>query len=252
MSVPVKVSDCRHGRFLFNPVDSYIGRSLDLYGEFSEGEAELFAQLIQPGDAVLEVGANLGALTVPLARLAGTVRVFEPQRVVFQQLCANVALNGLTNVHAFQMAVGAEPGAILTPSIDYSVPANFGGVPLGKWETGEPVPVTTIDRMPLPRLDFLKVDVEGMECDVLCGARETLARCRPLVYVENDRDEQSAALVALLRESGYRLWWHCPPLYSPTNYRGHADNVFGNLASINILGVPVEADAEIAGLVPVE
>lgn len=252
MSVPVKVADCRHGRFLFNPVDTYIGRSLALYGEFSEGEAELFAQLIQPGDAVIEVGANLGALTVPLARLAGVVLAFEPQRIIHQQLCANVALNGLTNVFAQQMALGANPGAIITPNIDYAVPANFGGVPLGEWEVGETVQVGVIDLMATPALDFLKIDVEGMECDVIRGARETLARCRPIVYVENDRKEQAAELVSLLRESGYRLWWHCPPLFSPNNYRGNAENVFGNLASINILGVPVEADAEIAGLVPVE
>lgn len=252
MPLDLKVSDCRHGRFLYNPVDTYIGRSLDLYGEFSEGEAELFAQLIQPGDAVVEVGANLGALTVPLARIAGLVVAFEPQRIIHQQLCANVALNGLTNVFAKQMALGSEIGSIITPNIDYSVPANFGGVPLGEWETGETVQAVTLDGLAAPKLDFLKIDVEGMECAVIRGARETLARCRPLIYVENDREEQSAELVSLLRESGYRLWWHCPPLYSPSNFRGNAENVFGNLGSINILGVPVEADAEIAGLVPVE
>ena len=75
--------DCRHGKLMYLLNDAYIGRSLDVYGEYSEGEIDLFRQLLRPGDVAIDVGANIGALTVPMARLVqpgGAVVAFEPQR----------------------------------------------------------------------------------------------------------------------------------------------------------------------------
>ena len=81
--------------------DAYIGRSLDVYGEYSEGEIDLFRQLLRPGDVAIDVGANIGALTVAMARLVqpgGAIVAFEPQRAIFDILCDNLRLNGLANV----------------------------------------------------------------------------------------------------------------------------------------------------------
>src|SRR5690606_28828206 len=94
---------CRHGPMLFNKRDLYVGRSLATYGEFSEAEIGLFRQILRPGGVVVEAGANIGAHTVPLARMvgeSGAVVAFEPQRLQFQLLCANLALNGMINVFA--------------------------------------------------------------------------------------------------------------------------------------------------------
>src|SRR5687768_6606900 len=82
-----RLKDCRYGRMLYNVNDLYVGRSLDLYGEFSEGEVEVFRQLVRPGDLVMDVGANVGAHTVWFAKAVGpggVVLAFEPQRLVFQ------------------------------------------------------------------------------------------------------------------------------------------------------------------------
>ena len=232
-----RLANCRHGQFLYNANDIYIGRSLELYGEFSEGEIDLFRQLIQPGGVVLEVGANIGSHTVFLSRQVGegVVVAFEPQRVVFQTLCANLALNSVTNVFALQQAVGAEPGALVVPSIDYRQPGNFGGVELGSYEQGERVPVITIDSLELSRCNLIKIDVEGMEQQVLTGARRTLAQHRPALYLENDRAEKSAALVRLVDELGYAMYWHTPPLFNPRNFRQNSQNVFGQIISMNML-----------------
>ena len=64
-----RFKQCRHGTLLYNMHDIYVGRSLDLYGKFSEGEAALFQQMLKPGMTVVEVGSNIGALTVVLAWL---------------------------------------------------------------------------------------------------------------------------------------------------------------------------------------
>ncbi len=251
----LRLKACRHGQMLFNVHDQYIGRSLDLYGEYSEGEIDLFRQLVRDGDVVLDVGANIGAHTVFLAQHVGPhgfVFAFEPQRVVFQTLCANVALNQLTNVDCRQAAVGAAAGEVVVPEIDYRRFANFGGLSLDGWEQGRLVPVVTIDQLQLSRCEFIKVDVEGMEEQVLRGARETLSRLRPLLYVENDRNDKSRELIGLLLECDYLLYWHTPRMFNPDNVLGNATNEFGDIVSHNMLCIHRDVPHDIQGLRSVE
>jgi hypothetical protein len=65
----LRVRHCRHGVMAYLPNDLYIGRSLDLYGEFSEHELNLLKRIVKKGDVVVDVGANIGALTIPLAQI---------------------------------------------------------------------------------------------------------------------------------------------------------------------------------------
>jgi len=72
-------------------------------------ELSLFGKLAKRGDTICDIGAHIGAYTVPLAAAIGaegTVHAFEPFRLVFQLLMANVAVNGLSNVYGHQMAPG--------------------------------------------------------------------------------------------------------------------------------------------------
>jgi hypothetical protein len=62
------------------------------------------------------------------------------------------------------------------------------------------------------------------------------------VYVENDRAEHSRALISLLFDIGYRLWWHITPLFNPKNFLGHPRDIFGDVVSFNMIGFP-RADA---------
>ena len=112
---------CRHGAILFNQQDTFVGRSLDLYGEWCEAEIDLLAQVLKPGDVVLDVGANIGSQTVPFAKFvgdSGRVVAFEPQRLVFQNLCANLALNALRNVVTYDAGVGKDAGWMHLPVFD--------------------------------------------------------------------------------------------------------------------------------------
>lgn len=241
--------ECRHGRMLFNRHDIYVGRSLLTYGEFSELESVVLRQLVQSGDVVVEIGANIGAHTVALAKAAGPsgqVIAVEPQRIVHQLLCANVALNDLVNVRCLHAAAGAAPGEIRVPHIDYARDNNFGGLALGAYRDGEAVPVVTLDGLALSKVRVLKIDVEGMEIEVLRGALQTIRRDGPAIYIENDREEHSAALIRLLDAEGYAMYWHTPPLFNPENWFGVRDNVFGDIVSRNMLcfprAVPHEVD----------
>ncbi|SEH37437.1 FkbM family methyltransferase [Magnetospirillum fulvum] len=245
----IGAASCRHGPMLYPARDVYVGRSLAVYGEYSPAEAVLFRQLVQPGDVVVEAGANIGALTIPLGRMvgpSGRVLAFEPQRGIFNLLTANVVLNGLDQIWAERVALGAESGEIAVPALSLSRQANFGGVSLGAAE-GEPCPVRTLDSYGLTALKLLKIDVEGSEAGVIAGAERTIQTLRPILYVENDRREKSAALIAAIIALDYRLWWHTPRLFVSDNYRQVAENVFGNISSVNMLCLPRESTITVTG-----
>ena len=237
----IRLKRCREGAFIYNINDAFIGRALDKYGEISRGEIIFLCQLIRPGMTVVEVGANIGLLTVPFARLVapgGKVIAFEPQRIVYQMLCGNLALNAITNAFAHNSAIGCGPGSITVPPVDYTKPGNFGGVSLRGRKEGETVPLLTIDSLSLDRCDFMKIDVEGMELDVLQGAAHTLERFRPRLYVENDRPENSPSLIRHLLALDYRLYWHFPLLYNADNYFGDREDIFPGIVSDNMVAVP--------------
>lgn len=251
-----RLKHTRHGLMLYNINDRFVGRSLDIYGEFSEAEIELFNQTVRPGATVVDAGANIGAHTLFFARTVGEtglVLAFEPQRVVFQMLCANMALNDIRNVHCFQMALGSKAGQANIPVPDYEAEGNFGGFSLNQEPgNGEEVRVMTLDAIDFPRLDFVKIDVEGLEAEVIRGSVQNITRHKPLLYVENDRRERSPELIGLIRSLGYDLYWHLPPLFNPNNFFGQEDNVFGHLRSGNVLGVPQSLKADISGLRKIE
>lgn len=233
----------RHGTFLANPHDAYIGRSLIEYGEYSERELSLLAGLVKPGAVVVEVGANIGAHTVALAHAvgpSGRIHAFEPQPILFQNLCANLALNGLSRVHAHNAACGANRSELVIRDLDYMVENNFGGITLDTLSQptgseGLRILQTTLDASIGGRVDLVKIDAEGMERDVLRGAVRILESYRPLLYVENDRLEQSERLIKTIQSFGYQLWWHCPPLFNPDNYAGKSENFWPNTVSVNML-----------------
>jgi FkbM family methyltransferase len=246
----MKLKECRHGRMLYLPRDQYLGRSLDLYGEFSEIEGRVFDRVLSPGQSVVEVGANIGAHTVHLAKLVGprgAVIAFEPQRVMFYLLCSNLALNEQFQVRAYRAAVGNASGSIKVPVLDHRAAANFGGISVSSTGPGEDVPLVMLDRFSLPSLRLLKIDVEGMETEVLLGARQTIARHRPIIYVENDRKANSERLIRTLLDLGYDLYWDLPPLFNPDNFAGYPDNVFSGIISINLLCLPAGIEMPVVG-----
>jgi FkbM family methyltransferase len=160
---------------------------------------------VAPGSVVIDAGANIGNHSLYFAMIcrAKQVHAFEPMRVAFATLRKNIELNALQDtIVAHNVAVGAREG---TADLLRYVEHNTGGTVLGLDRPGF-YPVVPIDSLRLERCDFLKMDVEGGQIAALDGAAETLARCRPLVWVElrSKRSEFDAGN-AKMQSMGYRL-----------------------------------------------
>lgn len=263
----------RHGRFLANPHDFYIGGALIAYGEYAEAEWQVLEQLLLPGKDAIEVGSNIGALSVPMAKkLAATNRrllAVEPQPVVFQNLCANLALNDLVNVQAENAAVSTSPRSLKFPLPDYTRPeSNFGAVRMCAADTpdfdGEDATHPKMQRVRTARLDdlvpedfevgLIKIDVEGFELQVLQSAIETLTRHQPVLSVENDQIDKSKVLIEWLWDAGYTLWWHKFLLFNPNNHRCNPDNRFIHdglhVMNVNMLALPSESKLQVDAVFP--
>lgn len=249
--VKIVLGETNNGPMLYIPTDAYVGRSLDLYGEFSAGEQSLFDFVSQRGGAAIDVGANMGAHTMAMAKRYEHVFAFEPQKTLHKLLCGN--LSPFLNTTIYNAAVSNDESVIHFPDMDYSVPNNFGA--LGKACFDDlpaeeratinmtPVQVRVIDKCEAiqasEKISLIKVDVEGMEREVLEGARQTIAKHQPILYVENDKPKHSQALLDYIYNTlAYRAWWHITNLYNPANFKQNSMNVYPEIVSFNIICVP--------------
>lgn len=243
-----------HGRdamYLVNQNDTYVGQAILRYGEYGQQEFALLSSISGPGSVVAEIGANMGAHTVRLAKhvgMQGRVIAYEPQPVIFQSLCGTIALNSLMNVECYPYALSEKTGHLVLPALDYRQQNNFGGISFeNAAEQGIPVPLNRFDDVyVLPRLDLIKIDVEGMELHVLKGAEDTIRKFRPVIYMENDQKLKSPDLLQWLFDHDYRVWWHTPALFNADNHFQNAENVYGNISSLNVLAIRRDAEANIA------
>lgn len=250
----VAMSETRHGRMLYNIHDLYVGRSVDLYGEWAWNEVQLLERLLRPGAVVVDAGANIGTHTLSLSKIVGStgqVWSFEPQRLVFQLLCANVALNARTNVQTIHAAVGAAAGQLGVPYADPRRPLNMGAVALVNATEGSLVPLVTLDSLALTRCDLVKIDVEGMEREVLSGADTLLRTHQPALFIENNNLRRSRDLIKAVLQLGYTPYWFLSPYFNPQNYRGATTNIFENhVPEANMVCAPPRMNLD--GLQPVE
>ena len=168
-----RLTRTKQGLMLYNRHDDYIGRSIDRYGEFSAGEAELFEQVVRPGSTVVEAGANIGAHTLHAGAAVGPRgRVLRLRAAAdcVSDVVRNVALNSIANVHCRGEALGEAPGTITIRPLDYADTRTLAAC--ARRRPGRRIDRRRHARQPEPaHCHFLKVDVEGMEAPS-CAARE--------------------------------------------------------------------------------
>jgi FkbM family methyltransferase len=150
-----------------------------LQGERYVKERALFKALIHPSMTIVDVGANIGYYALMFSSLLhdnGMIVCLEPDPDNLRELRTNISRNRLDNIVAIRpVAAGASDGTAM-----FEAGSNGRIVPEGSIE----VPIVAIDSLGLPKVNFLKIDVEGYEGSVLDGARKTIEQDRPTLFLE--------------------------------------------------------------------
>jgi FkbM family methyltransferase len=183
--------------------------------------ALLYRRKINFGDGVVAIdcGANIGVHTIEWARLMtswGRVIAFEAQEKIFYALAGNIILNNCLNATVKHSAVGASCGFIEIPEPNYLIPSSYGSFELQKKQNNEyigqninykntqKISLVSIDSLNLERVDFIKIDVEGMEEDVLEGSKDTILKFKPILMIEIIKSNKDKILSAL-ESIGYSI-----------------------------------------------
>ena len=244
----------RYGRLYVAAGDTVIGRSLQLYGEWAEHEINSYSALLSDGDTIVDVGANIGTHSVALASRFphSQVMAFEPQPLAYSLLAANVLAARTGNVYPRNCGC-AERQKVLHVNPDYeAVGWNIGAFSLreaaeeGKGSV-EILLVPLDDVQFRKRVQFIKIDVEGMEGAVLEGATKLISRDRPLIYFEVLYIERLAPVRSLLTKSGYELRWVKSEAFNPDNFRLNPENVWRR-GETGVLALPTEHDPRVKDL----
>jgi FkbM family methyltransferase len=267
----VTVYPCRYGSFAHYTSDEGIGLFLQLYGEWAEAELALLRQFIPVGGTVLDLGANIGTHTLAFAQFVGAgglVVAVEGQPAVHKVLTYNVVRNGATDIVCpLNAIVGSSVGLVQYATGTSRNVKNYGlaqfrdatstGVGGDAADAGGieiQLPTITVDSLNLKKCDLIKIDVEGMELNVIKGAMKTLSSLSPIVYFEQSPGYtvDFAALYDLLHGLGYKLYWHVANPYNQCNFRGSPVNIFGGAVEVNVLACPsrmstVDELPEVAG-----
>lgn len=233
---PFMLLSTNHGSMIVNRNDfapsdgeSYgVGYQLMTQSGYEQEEVDFVLALLASclrdrGEGVLAIdcGANIGVHTIEMARFMytwGHVVAFEAQEKIYYALCGNIALNNCLNVNALNSAVGEHCGQIDIPEPDYLRPGSFGSVELQQSASNEfigqaldyqhrtiRIDLVSLDSLGLQRIDFIKIDVEGMEEQVLRGAAQSIRRCRPLIFMEIIKSDMTV-IRPWLEALGYRLF----------------------------------------------
>lgn len=246
----------RHGYLYHFDKDNTIGASLAHYGEWAEAEIYLLSKILQKGDVVLDIGANVGTHALGFARLVtleGRVIAFDAQQNIFQILSTNMIVNQMYNVQCLNVMMGAEIGIRHIPASSITDATNFGAMSFLEYKNSNsqalnpininrllPITMITVDSLSLERCALIKVDVEGMELDVFQGAVKTIERCRPTIYFEQTGEKNLAEILTFFRDCEYGLFWHVSNPFNAANFNNNPNNIFGGTCETNIIALPKE------------
>jgi FkbM family methyltransferase len=210
---PDVVARLRGGGIMHARLDDFVGRSVFYFGDLDPKIRWVCKRVLRPGDVVIDVGANIGMITLAAARLVGptgSVHAVEPQDDLAQRIRRSAALNRYGHVTVHSMALSNTTGTMtLTIPADNAGEASLEpGLVDGRRAT---VRVERTDEFLRStgggNVRLLKLDVEGHEAAVLEGAGSALAENGPdvILFEELGLPAGAQASVRLLRDAGYRV-----------------------------------------------
>lgn len=185
--------------------NDYIQKCIVNYSDFYESSVLYYLKnnVIKKDSIIFDIGANIGNHSLFFALFCDVKKIecFEPVKDTYEILKKNIEINGISDVvSVHNEALGRKhgKGTVVKYNLD-----NIGGTTIEEVDDGE-LSVRTIDELSIATVDFIKIDVEGHEYDVLLGGEKTLTRLSPQIFIEIE-DENYERVNAKLTEYGYSM-----------------------------------------------
>ena len=244
----------RYGIMTIPVSDAVLGPSLRLYGEWAQDELDGLTILLKDGDVVIDAGANIGTHTLGLASAVspkGRVYSFEPQTKIFELLRQNCdTSNFASNILAYCNPLSSVDGQkFAIPILDEISIHNFGATQLSaiKHENTSSYNSSgsmTIDGLHLDSCRLIKIDVEGMELEVLNGAVSLIKKHKPLIFFEANTILDTWGIIQKIAPLGrYSARVVISNAFSKNNFNNNQQNIFSDFQEASVILFSEEEDA---------
>ncbi len=232
-----------------------IDLSIFLFGRFESSTSKVISELITQGSTVIDIGANIGAHALPMAKRVGKtgkVHAIEPTDWAFEKMTQNLSLNpdldGILITHKAFLGDGRATTAPSQTHSSWKLDAELKhGIHGGVLQDSANARCFTLDEWAITngieRIDLIKLDVDGYEAKVLKGALETIRRFRPKILIEltlynlEEYGNSLGELIGILKDSGYSLSTEDGKREIPMSM-DQLEQIIPKKGSINALAIP--------------
>lgn len=245
----IEVTVKRQGLIWNLDLTSCIAESMYYNGYWEKNSTKLVKKIVRKGDVVFDIGANIGYYSCILSRLVGNkghIYCFEPISKYVKRLKDNIKVNDLRNITVVKKVVSD----ICVPQklqVGPSSARTFCG--LGEYNHTEVVESITLDKYiteenGIRRVDFVKIDVDGFEIEIISGAEDTLRKYKPIMLVEFCPEAQEKVgnttgdLLKLLQSFGYSLYSEYTGIEYKREYDFLKELSLSGSGSINVICIP--------------
>ena len=203
MKKSFEIIETQFGNFLVNEYD-LIGKFIKDYRFWEYHLYEFYSQVLTPENHCIDAGANIGFHTIQFGKLSRKVHAFEPQSLIYNQLCTNILFNDLDNVITpYRLALGDKFDKQQLWNIEHEdwvgneiynwggrgiIQDNYGGgerAVNNKFREYDIIEVVPLDSFQITQCDLIKIDVQGYEYLTFLGAQNILQTYKPIILLEN-------------------------------------------------------------------
>ena len=270
----MQVVSARYGQITTSGDKDLITKSLNFYGEWANNELNVHRKLIKEGDIVLDVGTYLGTHLTAYARFVGeTGKVigFEPHSESYRLASNTILINNFKNVRLNNFALGATRSFVDGTLGEDIESFNHGSFSLknrmvkdnsnstsqqnafaevvesdsdaNNQNSDNNIEIQKLDDLELARVDFIKIDAEGMEFEVLQGGKNTIMRSKPIIFCECNDLSSGKETFKRAEEFGYKTYIVNIPAYNSSNFNKNSEDFFHGASEVSLVLVPVEKQA---------
>ena len=230
---------CRYGEFSVPDQNDLIFNALREYGEWAQEELDMLSRFVRPGDTVLDIGAFIGTHARAFSQMVGAqgiVHAFEPNERIYRELFKNAQLAPYSNIKTYQVALGARKQTQFLLQGDLL--GNLGASQVLEDDRDASTTVIeqeSLENLGLPRIDFIKIDVESMEYDVVVGGIRAIRQHAPVIFLEANSLQAAGRIIDLAHGMDYVVFGHVSRAFNPENFNRSTTNMFGEARECGLL-----------------